>query len=118
MDLEFKNLVFLVTGMFLGASMITWGLADESGLPSRDKVKNWTQEYYQEQTVNRDPEVINVYVQNISDSRFPSLYSGELVKERLQDQGRVNTSEEIFISRDGLETGKLETIRLERPGPD
>lgn len=115
MDLSFRELLFLVTGMFLGASMITWGLADESNLPSKDKINNWTNQYYQEQIVNRDPDIINVYVKNISGSRFPGLYSASLVKEELNGQGRRNTSEDIFISRDGLQTGKMDTIRIKRP---
>ncbi|MFB6116446.1 MAG: hypothetical protein ABEK10_02930 [Candidatus Nanosalina sp.] len=115
MDISFRDLVFLVAGMFLGAGMITWGLADESTLPSKDKIKNWTEQYYQEEIVNEERAVINVYIENISESRFPSMYRAELVKESIEQKSRQNSTERIYISKDGLQTGRLEEIVLSRP---
>lgn len=114
-SVEFNAIVFLVVGMILGASAITWGLADETNLPPEEKIINWTEEYYQDSIVNEERDVIGVEVSQLEDSRFPSLYTAKLTEIRLLEKSRENRTREIYISKDGLQTGQLDEVSFTEP---
>jgi len=106
---ELKAAALLMIGIFIGSGVTVWGLSDTSSLPEKNQVANWTMAKVEQLDRNKRY-VLNQRIGSISDSRFPSMYRVEVVREVRTFEGVKNRSLTLYASKDGkffLEPNKV-----------
>lgn len=96
-----ENTVILMVGMVLGASAITWGLTEQSQLPSEDVVGKYALEKYREDVVARSRYVNGASLVSVEDTNYPSIYNVTLKTIRGNSNIEVMN---IYVTKDGLYT--------------